>query len=90
MYPDACENGHCINMDGRYRCECNTGYELDGTSSYCRGILLVILENLSRCKSLYVCMKKLVIKTMDTHQDSNFLAQTTFYSACVFCLLSSI
>ncbi|XP_052832468.1 fibrillin-2, partial [Octopus bimaculoides] len=35
MYPDYCTNGRCINTDGSYRCECNTGFQVDDTKTRC-------------------------------------------------------
>ncbi|KAK2894364.1 hypothetical protein Q8A67_011593 [Cirrhinus molitorella] len=33
--PNACKNGHCINTDGTFRCECSFGYRLDYTGINC-------------------------------------------------------
>ncbi|TRY90178.1 hypothetical protein DNTS_033362 [Danionella cerebrum] len=36
--PGICRNGHCINTDGTFRCECSFGYTLDFTGINCRDI----------------------------------------------------
>uniref|UniRef100_A0A8C8RUV9 Fibrillin-2 n=1 Tax=Pelusios castaneus TaxID=367368 RepID=A0A8C8RUV9_9SAUR len=33
--PGICSNGHCINTDGSFRCECPMGYNLDYTGVHC-------------------------------------------------------
>ncbi|XP_062473438.1 fibrillin-2 [Pezoporus occidentalis] len=33
--PGVCSNGHCINTDGSFRCECPMGYNLDYTGVHC-------------------------------------------------------
>ncbi|XP_073729872.1 fibrillin-2 [Misgurnus anguillicaudatus] len=33
--PEVCVNGHCINTDGSFRCECPAGYTLDYTGTRC-------------------------------------------------------
>uniref|UniRef100_A0A4W3GDQ1 Fibrillin-2-like n=1 Tax=Callorhinchus milii TaxID=7868 RepID=A0A4W3GDQ1_CALMI len=33
--PGICVNGHCINTDGSFRCECPFGYKLDYTGVNC-------------------------------------------------------
>ncbi|KAF2981348.1 hypothetical protein EK904_013603 [Melospiza melodia maxima] len=33
--PGICSNGHCINTDGSFRCECPMGYNLDFTGVHC-------------------------------------------------------
>uniref|UniRef100_A0A803XPW0 Fibrillin-2 n=1 Tax=Meleagris gallopavo TaxID=9103 RepID=A0A803XPW0_MELGA len=33
--PGICSNGHCINTDGSFRCECPMGYNLDFTGVQC-------------------------------------------------------
>ncbi|RXN16421.1 fibrillin-1 [Labeo rohita] len=33
--PGICKNGHCINTDGTFRCECPFGYRLDTTGVNC-------------------------------------------------------
>ncbi|KAH0628173.1 hypothetical protein JD844_009001 [Phrynosoma platyrhinos] len=33
--PGICSNGHCINTDGSFRCECPLGYNLDYTGVHC-------------------------------------------------------
>ncbi|XP_077200578.1 fibrillin-2 isoform X1 [Paroedura picta] len=33
--PGICSNGHCINTDGSFRCECPLGYKLDYTGVHC-------------------------------------------------------
>ncbi|KAM9367882.1 fibrillin-2 [Phaethornis superciliosus] len=33
--PGICSNGHCINTDGSFRCECPMGYNLDYTGMHC-------------------------------------------------------
>ncbi|XP_053097505.1 fibrillin-2 isoform X2 [Pangasianodon hypophthalmus] len=33
--PGICHNGHCINTDGSFRCECSTGYTLNYTGMHC-------------------------------------------------------
>ncbi|ETE61011.1 Fibrillin-2, partial [Ophiophagus hannah] len=33
--PGICSNGHCINTDGSFRCECPLGYNLDYTGVQC-------------------------------------------------------
>ncbi|XP_016407728.1 fibrillin-2-like, partial [Sinocyclocheilus rhinocerous] len=33
--PGICRNGHCINTDGTFRCECSFGYRLDFTGINC-------------------------------------------------------
>ncbi|KAK6492730.1 fibrillin-2 [Huso huso] len=33
--PGICSNGHCINTDGSFRCECPMGYSLDYTGVHC-------------------------------------------------------
>uniref|UniRef100_A0A4W3GFM0 Fibrillin-2-like n=1 Tax=Callorhinchus milii TaxID=7868 RepID=A0A4W3GFM0_CALMI len=37
--PGICVNGHCINTDGSFRCECPFGYKLDYTGVNCVGEL---------------------------------------------------
>lgn len=32
-----CTNGHCINMNGSFKCECNDGYTLSPTRNTCIG-----------------------------------------------------
>lgn len=36
-FADICVNGHCLNMPGLFRCECNSGYELDRSGGNCTG-----------------------------------------------------
>uniref|UniRef100_A0A8C0UNZ1 Fibrillin 1 n=1 Tax=Cyanistes caeruleus TaxID=156563 RepID=A0A8C0UNZ1_CYACU len=38
--PGICSNGHCINTDGSFRCECPMGYNLDFTGVHCIGVSL--------------------------------------------------
>ncbi|TSK16121.1 Fibrillin-2 [Bagarius yarrelli] len=33
--PGICHNGHCINTDGSFRCECSIGYTLNYTGMHC-------------------------------------------------------
>ncbi|KAL7847601.1 hypothetical protein AOLI_G00223190 [Acnodon oligacanthus] len=33
--PGICQNGHCINTDGSFRCECSTGYTLNYSGVDC-------------------------------------------------------
>ncbi|XP_035248375.1 fibrillin-2 isoform X1 [Anguilla anguilla] len=33
--PGICSNGHCINTDGSFRCECSMGYTLDFSGVHC-------------------------------------------------------
>ncbi|XP_061481297.1 fibrillin-2 [Rhineura floridana] len=33
--PGICSNGHCINTDGSFRCECPLGFNLDYTGVHC-------------------------------------------------------
>ncbi|XP_029108624.1 fibrillin-2 isoform X1 [Scleropages formosus] len=33
--PGICYNGHCVNMDGSFRCECAVGYTLNLTGVHC-------------------------------------------------------
>ncbi|XP_033634915.1 fibrillin-2-like [Asterias rubens] len=35
QFPDICENGYCINMDGSFRCDCDQGFVLDSTGHTC-------------------------------------------------------
>lgn len=35
--PGVCANGHCVNTDGSFRCECPFGYSLDYTGISCVG-----------------------------------------------------
>ena len=37
QFPDICENGYCINMDGSFRCDCDQGFVLDSTGHTCIG-----------------------------------------------------
>lgn len=30
-----CKNGRCVNLRGSYRCECNSGFDMDGTGTMC-------------------------------------------------------
>lgn len=32
-----CSNGHCINMNGSFKCKCNDGYTLSPTGITCIG-----------------------------------------------------
>ena len=32
-----CHHGRCVNMDGTYRCVCNTGYRLSADNRACIG-----------------------------------------------------
>lgn len=32
-----CTNGHCINMNGSFRCKCNDGYILSPSKNTCIG-----------------------------------------------------
>ncbi|XP_078142364.1 fibrillin-2 [Centroberyx gerrardi] len=34
-HPGICHNGHCINTDGSFRCECPMGYALNYTGTHC-------------------------------------------------------
>lgn len=36
--PDICSNGVCENLRGSYRCNCNSGYELDVSGQNCVGM----------------------------------------------------
>lgn len=36
-FPDICVYGTCHNIPGLFRCECDTGYELDRTGGNCTG-----------------------------------------------------
>lgn len=36
-FADICVNGRCRNMPGLFRCECNSGYELDRSGGNCTG-----------------------------------------------------
>ena len=36
-FSDICVNGRCRNIPGLFRCECNTGYELDRSGGNCTG-----------------------------------------------------
>ncbi|XP_023701075.2 fibrillin-2 isoform X1 [Paramormyrops kingsleyae] len=33
--PGICHNGHCVNMDGSFRCQCAVGYALNRTGLHC-------------------------------------------------------
>uniref|UniRef100_A0A8C9L834 Fibrillin-2 n=1 Tax=Pavo cristatus TaxID=9049 RepID=A0A8C9L834_PAVCR len=46
--PGICSNGHCINTDGSFRCECPMGYNLDFTGVHCIGVSLF-----HKCYELY-------------------------------------
>lgn len=35
MYPDACENGACEDLDMGYRCVCSPGFKMDATGKAC-------------------------------------------------------
>ena len=35
---DMCENGQCVNIDGSFRCLCETGYVLSPSGKQCLGM----------------------------------------------------
>ena len=37
-----CRNGRCVNTQGSFRCECNTGFVLSADGSYCTGMSWVM------------------------------------------------
>lgn len=37
VLPDLCQNGHCINTMGSFRCHCNPGYSTDIVGTACVG-----------------------------------------------------
>uniref|UniRef100_A0A674JPJ0 Fibrillin 2 n=1 Tax=Terrapene triunguis TaxID=2587831 RepID=A0A674JPJ0_9SAUR len=39
-----CSNGHCINTDGSFRCECPMGYNLDYTGVHCQCLKFINLK----------------------------------------------
>ena len=41
--PDTCTNGVCHNLDGSYKCTCNSGYKLTQEGS-CEGFVLIFIE----------------------------------------------
>ena len=34
---DLCQNGQCVNVDGSFKCLCETGYTLSASGKQCQG-----------------------------------------------------
>ena len=37
---DLCQNGQCVNIDGSFKCLCQTGYTLSASGKQCQGTTL--------------------------------------------------
>lgn len=48
MFNNLCLNGHCENIFGMFRCECNEGYKPDGSGGNCTDI--------DECESPQACL----------------------------------
>lgn len=46
LNPTICQNGACENLEGGYRCICNTGYRVDDTGRRCHDINECAIDNL--------------------------------------------
>jgi len=40
---DMCQNGQCVNIDGSFKCLCETGYTLSLSGKQCAGTTLSLL-----------------------------------------------
>jgi len=55
IIPNICMNGHCVNTDGSFYCECLTGFRYDTQLHICAGALVtsdgqITNEIRSRCQ----------------------------------------